>query len=77
LQAIRETLRVLSALDALYFDRDINAPKRGAASIGKKGGLRRFIRVLQQFDLTYDIQSMSCKEIISLLPAEFSQWHSN
>lgn len=45
--------------------------KRGAA--GKGGGsVRRFVDVLQQFDLTWDFYAMDPDEILGMLPEEFA-----
>ena len=38
------------------------------------GSLYRFVGVIQQLDVTYDLYSMSGTEIVSLLPAEFHHW---
>ncbi|GAB4476624.1 MAG: hypothetical protein OHK0044_22590 [Burkholderiaceae bacterium] len=49
-------------------------PKPGASAIDRPGSVRRFVRVLQQLDLTYDIHGMSGKAIVDLLPPEFDVW---
>jgi hypothetical protein len=68
---------VIEALNALYLDRSRGLPKRG--SQGREdhpGTLRRFVRVLQQLDLTYDIYGMPGSAIVELLPPEFDAWRS-
>ena len=66
---------VIEALNILYLDRRRGVPKRGCqAPKDVPGGVLRFIRVLQQLDLTYDIYGMSGEEIIELLPPEFDTW---
>jgi hypothetical protein len=66
---------VIEALNALYLDRARGLPKRGALRVAPAAGtVRRFVRVLQQLDLTYDIYGMSGAAILELLPAEFSGW---
>lgn len=66
---------VIEALNILYLDKPRGSPKRGAqAPDGHPGTLRRFVRVLQQLDLTYDIYGMSGKAIVDLLPPEFDAW---
>ncbi len=65
---------VIEALNLLYLDPARGAPKRGASAINRAGTVRRFIRVLQQLDLTYDIHGMSGQAIIDLLPPEFDAW---
>lgn len=66
---------VIEALNALYLDRSRGLPKRGAQRVtGAPGTVRRFVRVMQQLDLTYDIYGMSGAAILQLLPAEFDVW---
>ncbi len=67
---------VIEALNLLYLDAARGAPKRGASAINRPGTVRRFIRVLQQLDLTYDIHGMSGQAIVDLLPPEFDAWKS-
>jgi hypothetical protein len=50
-------------------------PKRGPImNHNAPGSLYRFIDVIQQLDVTYDLYSMSGPEVVSLLPEEFSSW---
>ena len=66
---------VIEALNALYLDRGRGLPKRGAQipSPGP-GTLRRFVHVLQQLDVTYDVCGMSGRALLDLMPAEFDAW---
>ena len=69
---IRRTSTV-AAITKLYMHPETGRPKRGAA--GKdKGGARRLVKVLKQFDLTYDREDMDADAIISLLPDEFDRF---
>ncbi len=68
---------VVEATHLLYMDRARGLPMRGAQSAGQPGNLRRFVRVLQQLDLTYDIYGMSGQELVELLPQEFERWRHN
>jgi hypothetical protein len=66
---------VIDALNNLYFDRKKGGTKRGAqANTLLPGTLRRFVQILQQLDVTYDIYGMSGEEILDLLPPEFDSW---
>jgi hypothetical protein len=66
---------VIEALNALYLDRKKGTPKPGAqAGAQRAGAVRRFVQVLQQLDVTYDIYGISGKEILNLLPPEFDVW---
>ena len=66
---------VMEAAARLYFDQRTEKPKRGA-QIKKNapGTLYRFIDVVQQLDLNYDLYSMSGAQVMALLPAEFASW---
>ena len=65
---------VIDAAVALYFDRKRGRPKSGVTSHGQPGTVRRFVRVLQQLDLTYDIYGLSARQLLELLPEEFDVW---
>jgi len=68
---------ILEALIKLYWDDEKEKPKVSASDRKKPGNLRRLLRdILLQFELTYDLNSMSGEEIISLLPKEFKIWNS-
>jgi hypothetical protein len=64
----------MAAAATLYFDYKKNKPKFGAIPKNKPGTLYRFIDVIQQLDLNYDLYSMSRDEILDLLPQEFNKW---
>ena len=66
---------VVETAHALYDDPVRRTFKRGAASKGK-GSVRRFISILQQFNLTYDLGSLGSGDILSMLPAEFDRFKS-
>ena len=67
---------ILDAANILYWDNDAANLKRGAA--GKGGGsARRLVRIIRQYQLTYDLNSMKGNEIVDLLPTEFSKWLAN
>jgi len=68
---------IVGAAAHLYFDEKNQRPKRGAASTKRKPGtLRRFVDLVQQLDLTYDLYSMQPAELVQLLPKEFDVWRS-
>jgi hypothetical protein len=77
--AVRQTLitnrGILEAADKMYFKESEGSPKKGALMKKKAPGtLQRFIDVIQQLDLTFDLYSMSGTEILALLPPEFDIW---
>lgn len=66
---------VVAATLDLYLDRKRRAPKQGCQDAkAPPGSVRRFVRVLQQLDVNYDVYGMSGRDIIALLPAEFDMW---
>jgi hypothetical protein len=66
---------IIGAANLLYFDDKLAVPKRGAAVTTRKPGtLFRFIDVVQQIDLNYDLYSMTGEDILKLLPQEFNAW---
>ena len=69
---------IMEALHILYYDSLRNKPKRGPImNKSAPGSLYRFVGVIQQLDVTYDLYSMSGPEIVSLLPAEFNHWKAS
>lgn len=66
---------VIEAALHLYVDARRGTIKRGAqVQTGAPGTIRRFVRVLQQLDLTYDIYGLTGRELAGLLPPEFDPW---
>jgi hypothetical protein len=66
---------VLEAAVMLYLDPKRRRPKPGAQSSHRHPGtVRRFVRVLQQLDVTYDIYGLNGQQILELLPEEFDIW---
>ena len=67
---------ILDAANILYWDDNTKNLKRGAA--GKGGGsARRLVRIIRQYQLTYDLNSMDGNKIVDLLPNEFRKWNEN
>jgi hypothetical protein len=80
--AARQTLvsnkAIVEAAHRMYFDTRAGKPRKGATAEKKAPGtLNRFVAVLQQLDLTYDLYGMNAREILALLPPEFNQWIDN
>lgn len=61
---------IMTAAKLLYADPDRDTWKRGAAT-KKPGAVRRFGIVVRQFELTYDLFSLTGNQIVSMLPREF------
>ncbi len=67
-------LELIAAIHTLYWDNNRARPKRGAQTRGRAGTLRRFLAIMSQLDLTYDLQSINAHQILDLLPSEFDRW---
>lgn len=65
---------VITAARRLYFNTKTHSIKRGAYQKMKPGAWSRFITVIQQLELNYDLYSMTWKQVLELLPPEFDQW---
>lgn len=66
---------VLEAAGNLYMDAKSGKLRRGAGGKGA-GSPRRFVDMLNQFDLTYDLYSLDGKRLLAMLPAEFDRFRS-
>lgn len=67
---------LIEAVTYLYFNPHKHKNKRGAG--GKGGGSpRRLAEVIDQFNLTWDLYSMTPQEFLGLLPSEFDRFKNN
>ncbi len=64
---------VVETVQRLYYDAQAATVRRGAAGAGA-GSARRFGEILQQFDKTYDLNSIGANRLIELLPREFDRF---
>jgi hypothetical protein len=64
---------IMACATRLYIDPASNRPKRGAGSKGA-GSPRRLADVLNQFDVTWDLYSLTADGLIGLLPREFDRF---
>jgi hypothetical protein len=71
---IISNIYLIEAILRLYWDENKNRPKTGAQSKSRLGYHIRLKKVFDQFELTYDIYSMTSDEILNLLPEEFDDW---
>jgi hypothetical protein len=66
---------IIEAATFLYFDEQAGQPKqRVALKEHKPGTLRRFVDVVNQLDVTWDLFSLSGEELVRMLPAEFDRY---
>ncbi len=66
---------VVALSTRLHFDPTTGRAKRSAGNdANTPGSLHRLLRVLEQFELTRDLYSMSIDELLEMLPEEFDRW---
>lgn len=65
---------LINVLYTLYWDEKESKLKTGYSNINQPGNVTRFPMILNQIMLTYDIFSLSEKEILDILPHEFDRW---
>ncbi len=63
----------VEAATEIYFDKAKGGFRRGAAGKGA-GSARRLAAVLNQFDLTWDLASMTAQQLMERLPREFDRF---
>lgn len=78
-QQVVQTPSIVEAANVLYLDarrfqRDGEVMRRRTTSSDNPAGLREFVRVLKQFEKTYDLQSMTAETLLGLLPNAFQEW---
>ena len=74
-QAFISNRQILRAAGLLYLDQRTGRPKHGAQDTkDTPGTLLRFIAVLQQLEVNYDLYGMNAEAILELLPREFDRW---
>lgn len=64
---------IIQSATALYIDPATKKPRRGAGGKGP-GSPRRLADVLKQFDVTWDLYTMSPQKLLTLLPNEFNRY---
>jgi hypothetical protein len=66
---------IVEAADLLYLYAAEGRPERGVAPNRRRlGTLRRFVDVIHQFDVTYDLYSRTGRQIVQLLSYKFARW---
>lgn len=74
--AINSNSHVAQAMMTLYWDENLQKPKKGAAATKRQPGtLRRFSDLLLQLERTYDLDVIGYQGILELLPQrEYKKW---
>lgn len=66
---------VIATATTLYYDPQTRRPKKGAAPNQRKPGtLRRYLDILDQLSLTWDLFTIDPEDLLNLLPDEFDDW---
>ncbi len=65
---------VMAVATELYVNPLTGLPRRGSAQRSATGNFYRFVQVMAQLDLVYDLHSISADGLRSLLPPEFDHW---
>lgn len=68
---------VMAVATDLYVNPLTGLPRRGSAQRSSAGSLYRFVQVMAQFDLVYDLHSISADGLRALLPPEFDRWRDD
>lgn len=64
---------VVGAASRLYFNRELGRNRPGLGGQGP-GSPRRFLDILCQLELNWDLHSLTVEELLGLLPAEFDHF---
>lgn len=67
---------VFHTANKLYFDKDANIFKKGAASRTGAGCISRYINWLQQVSQNFDLHLISSDKLYEMLPGEFNKFKS-
>ena len=73
-QELMTNKAVLELATDMYLDPSGPTHKRGAQTRGKPGTVFRFVDVLNQFDVTWDLYGMTKDELAAMLPREFDRF---
>lgn len=72
-QDVAQSPAAIEAATELYYDPSVRALKRGSGGRGP-GSPSRYRMVLDQLNLTFDLQSLTGELLLELLPAEFDRF---
>ncbi|MGH2506021.1 MAG: hypothetical protein ACRDHZ_01150 [Ktedonobacteraceae bacterium] len=66
---------VIDTATKLYYDSQTCRPKKGASATERSPGtLRRYLDILDQLSLTWDLYTIDPTDLLNLLPDEFERW---
>ncbi|MBI3133324.1 MAG: hypothetical protein HYZ14_01505 [Bacteroidetes bacterium] len=74
-QEIATCRSLIEAATIMYWDDTTGKIKKGVRNKDGAGVLRRFVKAtIPQFQMTYDLNSMSGDDVVQLLPSEYQKW---
>lgn len=73
-QKVASVPAIIELSRSLYEDPETKCLKAGASSRNKGGSPDHLVRLLKQFEMTYDFHNMSPKALRGLLPDDFNKW---
>jgi len=65
---------VIEAASQLYYDPARKTFKKGSAGRTSAGCVYRFVNWLQQLEINYDLFSISCTDLMEIIPKEFERF---
>lgn len=74
-QGLISSAPIVRALGRLYYDSVTERPRSGAAGNGP-GSVRRFVRVIDQLDCTWDLWAVPLGALLEMLPDEFERYQT-
>ena len=75
-QKVASVPAIIELSRSLYEDPETNSLKAGTSSRNKGGSPDHLVRLLKQFEMTYDFHNMSAQALRGLLPDDFNKWDS-
>ena len=73
-QKVASVPAIIELSRSLYEDPETNSLKAGTSSRNKGGSPDHLVRLLKQFEMTYDFHNMSAQALRELLPDDFNKW---
>ena len=73
-QKVASVPAIIELSRSLYEDSEKNSLKTGTSSRNKGGSPDHLVRLLKQFEMTYDFHNMSPQDLRGLLPEDFDKW---
>jgi hypothetical protein len=72
-QELISSRKIVEVIGRLYYDSERSSYVSGAAT-ADAGAVRRFVRVMQQLDCTWDLWEIPVDDLLEMLPPEFDRF---